>query len=250
MIKKSALVSAVLAMFLLTVGLTSMGSSKEKKGTEPFVANFSYTPDSRKAPGSGGVTFTVAGATYVTGASNPWPLAPQFAKLNDAFKEDLSKILVAKGFNFRGPFDSYDLIPYSDKKQVDLYLVPTLELSTTFKDPTVETVGGTFSKREYHGTGTIDVSGKLTVKLQEIMTREPMWTKNIPMSYTIHYDVRFPFFTGAPRPFDINLVMDDLAKGLEQQYPKMLETFSNMLDSEEMRVIKKQAQGLKKTKGY
>lgn len=90
----------------------------------------------------------------------------------------------------------------------------------------------------------------MTLKFQEIMTRELMWSKSIPVKYSFPYDVRFPYFTGAPRPFDMGLVMDDLARGMEQQLSTALGTLSNLIDPEEMRVIKEQAQELKKKKGY
>lgn len=250
MIKKYVVVAGIFFLAFLSAGFASAESPK--KNVEPYVANFNYTPASRKAPGSSGVTLAVGPAIYVSDAKSTrgadWRTAPQLERLNAALREDLSKLLMAKGFSVRGPFDSYDLVPYSDKKQIDLFLIPALELLATWKDTNVETEG--FSQKVYHGTGTIELNGKLTIQLQEMMTRELMWTKNIPVTYSFPYDVRFPFFTGAPRPFDMSLVIDDLAKGLEQQYPKMLETLSNLIDPEEMRVIKRQAQELKRKKGY
>lgn len=257
MIKTLSMVSGVLFLSLLSAGLAWAGSPKgesSQKEAAHYVANFSYTPDSRKAPGSGGVAFTVGGAVYASDVKTTqvadWRSAPPFAKLNAALKDDLSEILVAKGFSVRGPFDSYDLVPYPDKKQIDFSLVPTLELLATLKDTAVEAERAGSAGKVYHGTGTIEVNGKLTITLQEMMTRELMWTKNIPIAYSFPYDVRFPYFETGSRPFDMGLVMDDLAKGMEQQYPRILETLSNLLDPEEMRIIKRQAQALKGKRGY
>ena len=44
--------------------------------------------------------------------------------------------------------------------------------------------------------------------------------------------------------------MNDLAKGVEQQYPDLMATISNLIDPEEMQIIKKQAQEIKSKKGY
>lgn len=252
MIRRSAVVAVALCTIVLTAGLVRAGSPS--KEAEPYVANFSYTPASRSAPGSGGVAFTIGGAVYVSDEKTThgadWRSAPQFAQLNASLKEDLSELFVAKGFTVRGPFDTYDLIPYSDKKQIDFYLIPTMELFATFKDTNVETESAGFSGKVYHGTGTIEMTGNLTVKLQEIATRELLWTKSIPIAYTFPYDVRFPYFETGSRPFDMKPVMNDMAKGLEQQYPAMMQTLSDLIDREEMRILKKQAQELKRKKGY
>ena len=44
--------------------------------------------------------------------------------------------------------------------------------------------------------------------------------------------------------------MNDLAKGIEKQYPDLMATISKLIDPEEMRIIKKQCQEIKTKKGY
>lgn len=252
MAKRYIVVSCILFFSLLNSGLASARSPNgeaDKKETSPYLANFSYTPEHPKARGSSGVTFTISAPVYVSDTKSTqgkdWRNSSSFSQLTAALKEDISEILVAKGFNVRGPFDSYDIIPYPEKKQIDLYLIPTLELFATWKDTNVETQNTGFSGKAYRGTGTIEISGRLVINLQEIMTRELMWTKGIPISYSFPYDVRFPYFDTGSRPFDMGLVIDSMAKGLEQQYSGILTTFSNLLNTEEMHVIKRQAQAAK-----
>lgn len=239
-------------LFSFLVASLSFAESPGKEG--PYVANFNYTPSSHATPGSGSVTFASSGVVYVsdnkTTTGSDWRQSPQFSQLSAAIKDDIPELLVAKGFNVRGPFDSYDLIPYSDKKNVDFYLIPALELFASWKDTDVKEDGGGFSGKAYRGTGTIQITGSLTIKLQEIMTREQLWSKSIPISYSFPYDVRFPYFTKGSLPFDMSLVMNDLARGLEQQYPTAMKTLSDLIDPQEMRVIKRQALELKKKKGY
>ncbi|MEI6832326.1 MAG: hypothetical protein WCK61_06445 [Candidatus Omnitrophota bacterium] len=223
-----------------------------------YVGNFDYTPDSQGSPGSAGVTFAIEDFHYA--ASNVpseiwirelvaikkadsgkllWFLFPQFDNLIKASKDDLSKILVAKGFGIRGPFDSYDLIPYSDKKAIDLHLVPTLELSFKLKDEK-------WTEMNYI-TGNVEVNGKIILALKEIATGELMWTKSIPLEkIEFSYSVRSPY--NVERKFD--LIMNDAAKGIERQYPGLMATISKLIDPEEMRIIKKQCQELKSKKGY
>ncbi|MFH1552622.1 MAG: hypothetical protein ABID83_03170 [Candidatus Omnitrophota bacterium] len=44
--------------------------------------------------------------------------------------------------------------------------------------------------------------------------------------------------------------MNDLAKGLEKQYPDTMATIEKLIDPEEMAMIKKQCQELKGKRGY
>lgn len=240
MIKKYLIVSVVsLLCIISSIGLATAKSAPQEPVT--YVANFNYTPDSQAAPGSGGVTFAIGNVNYKTEGKILWVSYPQFDNLDKAIKDDLSKLLLAKGFSIRGPFDSYDLIPYSDKKAVDLYLIPTFELSLKFKD---KTTSG-------YSLGDIEVNGKITLELREIMTRELMWTKSIPLTkFEFPYNVIIPD-SARGQVYDIKpFFMNDLVKGVEQQYPNLMATVSKLIDSEEMQIIKKQCQELKSKKGY
>lgn len=44
--------------------------------------------------------------------------------------------------------------------------------------------------------------------------------------------------------------MNDLAKGLEKQYPVIMATIEKLIDPEEMGIIKKQCRELKAKRGY
>jgi hypothetical protein len=201
-----------------------------------YVANFNYTPVSHEAPGSGGVTFTIANVSYKPDGNILWVSYPQFDNLDKAIKEDLPELLIAKGFSVRGPFDSYDLIPYSDKKDIDLYLIPVFMLSAVFKA----------EKTSAHCTGNIEVNGKITLELREITTRELMWVKNIPFTkFEFPYDIHIPHYAKG-KSYDLKpFIMNDLAKKIEQQYPDLMATIFRLIDPEEMRIIKKQCQELR-----
>lgn len=228
-----------------------------KAETTTYVANFNYTPDSQKPPGSAGVTFAVAKVVYKYQPASKitWFNFPQLVNLPNAIRRDVSEILAARGFSVRGPFDSYDLIPYPDKKTIDLYLTPTIELS-------IATPKEAYSMQDIK----IEVTGRIILELREIVTKELMWVKSIPLT---KYD--FSFVPGAIKwkgltdNFDVfnkkikksiaslefgTVNMNDLAKGLEKQYPDIMATINKLIDPEEMRIIKKQCQELKSKRGY
>jgi len=84
-----------------------------------------------------------------------------------------------------------------------------------------------------------------------VVTRELMWVKTIPIKkFEFSYVVRIPFGqTSVPgKVFNYGPVVDGIAKGMEQQYPELVGVFYNLLDPEEMDMIKKQAQELKNKK--
>lgn len=243
------------------IGFAAAASAQKEEAR--YVAKFNYTPDTQAAPGSAGVTFTVANVSYQISAKDtkPWFANPQFGNLHKAVAEDLTKLLMAKGFSVRGHFDSYDLIPYPDKKAIDLWLVPTIELS--FKTPEE-----TYSIEDIE----IEVTGIMKLKMQEITTRELMWAKDIPFKFefpckqpgqdwinveSIHWgkgvvgskDVYNRKIKKQITSIEIGSnSMNEIAKGIEKEYPVIMANISKLIDVEEMRLIKKQTQELKSKK--
>lgn len=228
-----------------------------KTAATTYVANFNYTPDSQRPPGSAGVTFTVGKVVYKYQPASKitWFKFPQLVNLPDATSQDFFEILTAGGFGVRGPFDSYDLIPYQDKKAIDLYLTPSIEIS-------VITPEDTYSVEDIK----IEVTGRIILELREILTRELMWVKSIPLKrfdfsfvpgviqwkgLTDNSDVYDKKVKKSIASLEFGTVnMNDLAKGLEKQYPDLMATIYKLIDPEEMRIIKKQCQELKSKRGY
>jgi len=244
----------ILLSSLMIVGcaVPPPGQQMEAK-PEPYIAEFDYTPDTQAAPNSSGVAFTVSNGSYKTNSKDMlWFTYPQFAELESALKSDLSDILIAKGFSVRGPFGSYDLIPYSDKKNIDMLLVPQVELHIKIKDQKSEVENIWAAPPVDILTGNVEVSGKVTVELKEIATLVLMWAKSVPFEeFEFSYRVRnCPFYNEKNRiVFDLKpIIMTDVAKGVESQYPKIMAAIASLIDAEEMNVIKEQCQEVRKDK--
>jgi hypothetical protein len=243
------------AVFLSVIFIGSAGAKSPKKEVPLYVANFTYTPAASAAPDSAGVTFAVGKVACLASAKEPKPLFtyPQFDNLDKALKDDLLKLLIAKGFSVRGPFDSYDLMPYSDKKAVDLWLMPSIELSA-----------GAANKVFSLNDIKVEVSGNIILELRELVTKELMWRKTIPFT---KFEVPFAWDkitwaagTNAADVDNKNIMksvglvelksssVNDAAKGIEKQYPDIMATISKLIDPEEMNAIKKQCQEIKSKK--
>lgn len=242
---------AALIMFLTLTGCATAPTGAPTENN--YVAGFNYTPPAQTKPLSSNVTFTVANASFKTAGNLAWITFPQFARLPDALRQNLTDILVAKGFGVRGPYDSYDLIPFQDKKDIDLYASILFEPSIALKDQKegLENYWGWQSPTLQ--TGNAEVTGTVKLELREIATRELMWAKNIPINkIEFPYVVRIPWGK-AYKPgkiYNYGPIVEGMAKGLEQQYPDIMATVYSLIDPEEMLIIKKQAQELKSKKGY
>ncbi len=229
----------VFVFILLSVIFVSCATAATKKQQEeiPYVANFTYTPESQATPVLAGVTFAIVDLYQAEGFA-PWLVWPQFANFNATLKQDLTKIFEAKGLSVRGSFDSYELISFQDKKASDMYVIPVLELSGT-------------PEKDFAFT----VSGKFTIVLKEIITGELVWSKVIPLSSfnAQHLGTFRP--KEKDNPSTISDFLDtenrnDVVKGIEKQYSDFMATMAKLIDAEEMGIIKKQCQEIRIKKGY
>ena len=251
--QKNILIAGLWALGLLALASFVPVWAAENEPVQ-YTPDFTYTPAVSAEPGSIDATFAVGNPNYHSAGKLMWFSYPPFNGLNDALKNDLCKIFSAKGFKVRGPFDSYDLIPYQDKKAIELYAVPSLELSLTAPDDV-------YSISDIK----IEAAGKLTLELRELQTKELMWIKTVPIpkfvfTYVLEKitwkdvlnssQVNNKKFKKTIGSLDIGKPnMPGLAKGLEQQYPIVLDTLFKLIDPEEMLLLKKQVQELKQKSG-
>ena len=223
-----------------------------------YEANFNYTPPVEGDPNPVDVTFTLANTFYKTSNGIHWFASPQFANFSGATQEDLTKILTEKGFSVRGPYESYDLIPFQDKKAIDLLLVPTVELTVELKDHKEQAANMWQAAADQTQTGNAEVRGKIILEMKEIATQELMWAKTIPVkNFAFPYFIKVQFKeyarikkSGSRGLYSYDIIFNGMANGVEEQYPDIMGTIDSLIDPEEMIMIKKQCQELKSKKGY
>ncbi|MFH1093486.1 MAG: hypothetical protein V1739_04945 [Candidatus Omnitrophota bacterium] len=246
--------SMVFVFILLSVifvnGVTA--ATKKQQEETPYVANFNYTSDSQSATSSTGVTIATIGIpTYITNSKELWFNTPQFENFQKALKEDLPKLLTAKGCVVKGSYDSYEMIPYPDKKKIDLYLTPTVALFITSKGPS--------EILPKWVVGMVKIKGKIMLELREVVTKELMWSKTVEFEefkFPV-YSIKWAEGTNVHKINDVTekavsvndvTVMNEVAKGIEKQYPAIMASFFKLIDPEEMIMIKKECQELKSKK--
>ena len=223
------------------------------QGEEPYTANFIFNMPKQDTASPVDVTFTVFNPSYKTSGGLMWFSSKPFANLHSALQQDIQKVLMAKGFLIRGPFENYDLIPYQDKKRIDLLMMTTIELSVSLKDQNEKLENFWAYKPGMLQTGTAEVTGKIVIEAKETATRELMWVKPIDIKkFQFPYVVRVPWGQPITRSklYSYEPIFIGMARGLEEQYPEIMNTFYKLLDPEEMTIIKKEARELKSKKGY
>lgn len=224
---------------------------------EPYTANFIYSaPKQAAAPID--VTFTVFHPSYKTSGGLMWFSSKPFANLHNAVQQDIQKVLTSKGFAVHGPYESYDFIPFQDKKAIDLLLLPTVELLVTLKDHKERAENMWQPAADQIQTGNAEVRGRIILEIKEITTQELMWIKTIPFkNFTFPYFVKASYEkyaqikkSGSDKLYSYDPVFNGMARGAEEQYPNIMSTIDSLIDPEEMEVIKKQCQNIKSKKGY
>lgn len=174
----------------------------------------------------------------------------------------LDEIIVAKGMTAKGPYENLDMITYPDKKGSDLTLTEKLFISPG-KSQLINT------ERVSINSGGRNIQCDLmtfeapaevwiTLEMREPLSGEKMWVKKIDLgthtaeyqqAYALIYTNRGKTVTRRSSPlFDTR--EDTIAKLFDTLYPKIMETAWNYLNTDEMLMLKKTGEEIRKVKRY
>jgi hypothetical protein len=167
----------------------------------PIVPNFTFNPPGVPPASRSDMTIAIIKpltegnmfSRLVMASENPYVAANTdqtqvyLDEMLDAAKTDIEKILVTKGFNTLGPFDTIDEMTYSEKERSSLILAPTFDISMDLQGLEAKQTRRAFSQE-----GTVLVRGNVILAFLEPMTREKVWLKRLdlepfaaPYSYTV-----------------------------------------------------------------
>jgi len=217
-------------------------------------------PD-RKPPGSTQVTIAMINPKYEEKLPSQYDL---FCKsFSDSLTASLGEIIVAKGMNVKGPFENSETIPNLDKQEADLALAPKV-LIKFLGGRQVGAENGVFiTIKEQNILGDVakwvmNVEGWISFEMLEPLSGERMWIKKIdlgkfPIKFELAFNRKGAKSGGgglviAPILYDTG--PDALALSLNKMYPRILKTSWDYLNSDEMFVLKKKSEEIKKLKRY
>lgn len=245
----SVLVSLMILLFISCASST-IGTEKEY-----YTPSYSWDPpETANQSDTNKITFSVIGANYATNAN--WVNISLFQRLVESISKNFEELMIAKGFNIKGPFRSYNEMTFPDKKGSDLGIMPDIELNMDLSRFTVRTkeppLYSLSKKPLYYHKGTITLSGRVSIVVIEPITGEKMWTKVIdlqPMNVecsstdaTLEYPSGINFN-------DIN-INNPLARAVEKYYNNILNTAWKYINNEEMQIARKQSLEVRSRKVY
>ena len=273
------------ARFVFVVPMLLVGCMPPSKEAEaappppaPYKPNFSYKANA--ASQKLDVTLGVINPQFSQGAD----LYKQASGDDVIVKEMLSamgatfaELLVAKGFNTKGPFVSLNDMTFPEKKGADLLLYPEFDFQVQLQfenqrdaapEPPPESEGGMGSllsfgssdkKEEKPATppppvkvcdGVLSVTGNMLFVAQEPLSGERMWVKRLDVSKAkqVFEGQKGSVCTGSHDwPLEVT---DAWAKAHEGIYQASMKALDAYINGEEFQMLKAQAQELRDKKTY
>lgn len=256
------LLSFIAALFFIIIFLASATQKATPPPPPPTikVATYDYSPPQHEKPKSAQVVFLLVDPSYQEKFKySNYKLFSDFSK---AMAADYNEALTAKGYTVRGPFEYYDQVVYSDKKESDLML--SVEIDFDLNDQNINWMPHQYyisGKGKYvqYGTnysigGFFVLSGKINIVVSEPITREKLWAKSIPLkqkqipvsSYYYHEQLKNYNIPFSKDP----LIINPITKALEEYYQYVFNTSWNHLDPNELTPLKKEVVEIREKKKY
>jgi hypothetical protein len=170
----------------------------------------------------------------------------------DNMEADFSEMLIARGFTYKGPIDSYDELVYSDKRDNDLVMEVELYWETKgnyIKYSDITQYGGGIV-RYYEAKGECTYQGKLNIYLSEPFTHTKVFAKSVKIpstSFQVKSQKRYRSLVELEKDVLYNNTFD---QNYEKTYKDILNTAWKHLDPREIETKKKEADEIKKQSSF
>ncbi len=188
--------------------------------------------------------------------------------VNSLYKS-LEAITLDKGYDVVGAFDSWDVMTYGDKKNIDFLIIPTLKLYDEGKYPVCKEAGNggplklmgiPIAKGTISCTGYSKLEGQLILEIMEPMTREKLYIKSFDfaskpqnINVVVNYEKeenRLSAYTLAYSEVN-EAEQNALNRTLQDIYNKYIEIFKKYLPTgQEAKELLQEAKKLKTIKRY
>jgi len=245
------------AITLIVFALLYFGCASSKVATTPLVVpDFHFSPPSPVASGSAGINIAMIAPAY--SGNFIYARKSPFMQFRSSMEKDFEQILTARGYILKGPYESYDLMTYSDKNECELGL--DIELSVdilqtsggwNYVPPTSYGYGitsGNYS--EYKGT--LNLSGKITICVIETFTRQKLLVKSVPVpqeDINVQAEAQYKFgSTGIP--LEDPGVHNPIANSLSIFYKSIMKLGWDLLSKEELQHVQKQVPEIREKAGF
>ncbi|MGM0554995.1 MAG: hypothetical protein ACQEVA_01315 [Myxococcota bacterium] len=166
-------------------------------------------------------------------------------RMVDAMKDAFSDILIAKGFNTTGPFDSRDEMTYPQKKSVAFAVYPQFDINPRVKVENLQrnTTQNYSGQTQVRTTCDLKLRGRGAIKLVaiETLSGQKLWFKNVDVETPSKtYSATENGCSENPNRWPVPL-QNDWARMHEEMYNKSVQSFKDYISVEEFRTIKANA---------
>ena len=238
-------ITIVILAFLTYVASTSNAVPVEANK----VFTFDYVPKNTAKAGSANFLIALTTPKFKHAENNFLGGYTLYTKLQESFQADIDEMLIAKGFNLKGTYSSYDEMVFTDKKDVQLLI--SLEIV-----PNITVVSGGWvrgisaNKQEIWAyRGVVTLGGKINIWGVEPMSNEKVYVKSIviPTVENIQLDSKGYYLNALDAAKRLYNPMGDAYLEI---YTNIIEKINVQLDPQEMLTLKKEIKELKAKKGY
>lgn len=241
-------------VLLCTMMLFGCFPTKQIAPTATQTFSFDYAPKETAKPGSAGMIISFISPNYAHEFA--FGGTELFKRFREAMGNDIEELIIAKGFNMKGPYTSFDEMIYDDKKRTDIAI--GIEIAPSFTaveghwQQHISILGPAYNSYTYSGKASL--IGKINLTGIEPLTNQKIWSKSvsIPNVENIQVETSAKYSS----PLNGNQVLQDpsvynaIGKALQQQYAGIMDKISAHFNVEEFSSLKSQIKELKSRKGY
>ena len=255
--KKLSIITVILAAIAASQsGCFSARPVAQAEAKQTF--SFDYTPKEVNKSGTANMLLAFVNPYYATEfTSGSGELFKNFQK---AMQGDIQEIIVAKGFNLKGPFQEFGEMIFDDKKRTDMVIQIEIAPAFTAQEGgwnakyhmNLLSTGASYYTYTYSGTASL--VGKINLTGIEPLTNEKIWTKsvNIPgiENISINSTTEYSRQLSSTELMSDPGVYNALGKALMVQYAGIMDKITAYFSVEEFSSMKPQIKELKSKKGY
>ena len=216
-------------------------------------AQYSFTPPSSSSK-KNNVIIAVVSPTYnaegiqkntpVITTDNYNMMLGNADALAGSMATDMQAIILARGFNYKGPFRDLDSMTYPDKKNADLILIPSIYINTQYSTT------GKGMPLVGSPPGKLTINGFVELIILEPLSGQKMWIKKIDFT-SAPKDYRFSYYvTDHTRKVMEDTRPEALKSALEDVYPKIMATAWTYLNEQEIIHLNQESKEVRDKKRY
>lgn len=238
---------------LVVFSMMFLGSATQKQIVTPMVIPvYDFSPPSSVEPGSSKLNIALFDPIYPGNFS--YSNKSPFKQFRSSMGKDFEEILTSRGYVVKGPYESYDLMTYSDKTECELALFADIEMNID------KTSGGwKYVQPGIYGTGnfsrfdgTLTISGKITLYISETFTKQKLIVKSLPIPQTdiIVHGEKKPGLQQGDVTLDDPGVHNPIATALQEFYQSTMKRTWDLLPKEDLLRVKNQVPQIRKEAGF